>query len=346
MNDNFDIEKLVGRMQSGDEEAFTMMVKQYEKLVYYIAMKSLNDPADAKDVMQETFIEVKKSIQNLKDPKLFKAWLNRVVFSKVSRYYSKHREFAMDDSTSGQLYRIQEKRSYMVPEKAMQFRNNKELLDACILQLKPIYREVILLRYFEQLSLLEIAKVLAIPEGTVKSRINVAKKELKKTILELESKEQIHIDFESQSIEAILIAYFTESYASTLLPKAGILFSKKQAFKQRILANPIASLSICGAIGLGGITLGAAAYQHFAKPSESKQISQTINPVTAQAFPETTYGDMQIKTAKSAYTVLYQQLVESDTPYEETKLDELYKTLKSYGGHYASMAEYLYEIYR
>lgn len=347
--ENTTIEDLVLKMQSGDDEAFALMVKQYEKLVFYIAMKSLRDPADAKDVMQETFLEVRKSIKNLKDPKLFKAWLNRIVFSKISRFYSKHKEITIDENTSSKLYQMHENRNYMIPEKAMHFKSNKDLLDTCIHQLKPIYREVILLRYFEQMSLLEIAEVLDIPEGTVKSRINVAKKELKKLILLLEDKEQVHITFESQTIESVLMAYFLESYAATKLPAFTSYMLSKNFFKKAMASNPVATLTICGSIFIGSIGIGAAILQHSAtaKDTAVSEISHPVNDAIFPDFPETAYKDMQVKSARGAYTVLYKELIENENPkiIARKELQVLYSTLQSYGGHYATMAEMLMKKY-
>ena len=60
MNDSYEAEQLVLRVKSGDEAAFEEIVKKYERLVYYIALPKMENQADAADIVQETFIEVRK----------------------------------------------------------------------------------------------------------------------------------------------------------------------------------------------------------------------------------------------------------------------------------------------
>ena len=75
-------EELVLMLQNNDEEAFNLLYHRYVKLVYYIAYRICKNDADSQDIVQDTFLQVKRMIHNLKNPSLFKFWLNQIAISK------------------------------------------------------------------------------------------------------------------------------------------------------------------------------------------------------------------------------------------------------------------------
>ena len=73
-------EELVQMLQNDSEEAFNLLYQRYVKLVYYIAYRFCKNDADSQDIVQETFMQVKRMIRNINNPALFKFWLNQMSF--------------------------------------------------------------------------------------------------------------------------------------------------------------------------------------------------------------------------------------------------------------------------
>lgn len=345
MSELWDVEEIVIQAQQGDEAAFVQLVKKYERLVYYIAVQKMGNDMDAMDVVQETFIEVRKSIQHLKEPRFFKAWLNRIVFSKISRYYEKRKDRVMDERELHNIHKLQEQRTYMSPEKSMKYETNKDLLHACMRQLKPIYQDVLILQYFEEFSMQEIAETLHIPLGTVKSRISVAKKELRYLLEEMEKQEGITLDFNSVGLEAFLISAFATGYEQVITPP-GKTTVKGNKVLRNMQAHPFIATVVSGSVLMGsvaGVWGGYTMYQDMKKatPSPEQMVTQTSNANNSDPFPHITYQGEAVNSARKAYEILYDAAFTNRKQNNED-LQRIYQTLKDYGGSYATMAEYLY----
>lgn len=337
MKDGFHVEELVLRVQAGDEAAFEELVRKYEKLVYYIVLPKMETPADTSDIVQETFIEVRRSISKLKEPKYFKSWLNKVALSKIARYYEKQREHLLTHNEEQLLYGQKEQRIYMNPKQAFNYLCNQEILDDCMHQLKDIYQDVLRLQYFEGLSMAEIAQTLEIPEGTVKSRLNVAKKELRKIIESTLEKEQIYLNFDSVGLEALLAIYFAkkiaESAAITNVAVAAQKVKIKSIFKGKSFYHAAISASL-----VVGVVSGAYLFMDHSDTSNHNS-EQEETALRAPLFPELNYRGQLITNAREAYTAIYNSIFNGNSTDEE--YEALYQVLHDYGGEYASMALYL-----
>lgn len=335
MKDGFHVEELVLRVQAGDEAAFEELVRKYEKLVYYIALPKMETPADTSDIVQETFIEVRKSISQLKEPKYFKSWLNKVVLSKIARYYEKQHEHLLTHNEEQLLYGQKEQRIYMNPKQAFNYLCNQEILDNCIHQLKDIYQDVLRLQYFEGLSMAEIAQTLEIPEGTVKSRLNVAKKELRKIIESTLEKEQIYLNFDSVGLEALLAIYFAKCItgADTI---ANVAIGA-QKVKPKLKAKPLYHVAISASLIVG--IVGGAYLLMDSTDTSNHNSEQEETVLRAPLFPELNYRGQLITNAREAYTAIYNSIFNGNSTDKE--YEALYQALHDYGGEYARMALYL-----
>lgn len=185
-----------------NEEAFEALYRKYYKLVLFIANRECANESDAQDVLQETFIEIRKSIPRLKNPKYFRLWLYRVVNSKCMDLFRSHKFSIVDSDNEFIQNSIREDRREAIPDQQMKFTSDQDVLMALIDELPHRQRIVLMMYYLEQCSIKEIAKVLEIPEGTVKSRISTAKAALKAKIEKYEQKEQIKLSF--YSMDALL----------------------------------------------------------------------------------------------------------------------------------------------
>ncbi len=341
MKDIWDVEDIVLRIQAGDEAAFEELVKKYEKLVYYIALPKVQNQADASDIVQETFIEIKKSITKLKEPKYFKSWLNKIVLSKIARHYEKQKDCVLTQQEEQLLYAQREQRVYMNPQQMFNYQCNREILDRCMRQLKGIYQDVLILQFFEGFTMAEIADILEIPEGTVKSRLSVAKKDLRKIIEATLEAEEISLNFDSVGIEALLVLYFADRIVE--VEEASELTTSDQGgnnFKETVAKHPFISALLSATLAIGAI-VGVYQLTHTTGGDESsyRETESEDKQRSAPAFPQLIYRGTTITNAREAYTAIYESIMNHNSDAEDYR--RLYDTLSAYGGHYADMAAYL-----
>jgi RNA polymerase sigma-70 factor (ECF subfamily) len=165
--------ELIEQVRSGNEEAFARLVKHYTPYVYRTAFAFLHDEHESEDVAQEIFLKVYRSIQELQDILAFNAWIKRITTNSCLDRLRKQRPTPVPDH---QLNQIMGKNS----QKGEQLLEIKEAIS----QLIPEYREALILREWQGYDYQEIATLLSIPLGTVKSRIHGARVRLRKILSE------------------------------------------------------------------------------------------------------------------------------------------------------------------
>lgn len=165
----------VFQAQRGDEEAFGRLMDRYDrKLVYYL-MRFTASTEEALDIAQDVWISVFRGLRKLHNPGVFRAWLYRIAHAKVVSQIRKHvREEQVLESFSA------EQGQSLDDEEPIS--GNPELVSRALAVLSPEHREVLVLRFLEDMSLDEIAHALECRLGTVKSRLHYAKQALKQQI--------------------------------------------------------------------------------------------------------------------------------------------------------------------
>lgn len=161
---------LVLAAQNGNQQAFALIYQRYQKLLLRFAYKICSDQEIAQDAVQEAWIKSASSIRRLHDPRALKGWLYRMVrwkttdlIRQASRLQERTEEY--DDS------RYERELTSAVDE--------SEELTTAINRLPSLEKQMIHLFYLDELKIDEIAVVLDIPKGTVKSRLNRARKLLR-----------------------------------------------------------------------------------------------------------------------------------------------------------------------
>lgn len=159
---------------TGDKAAFSKLVWRYKDHIVNIAFGIVGDARDAEDIAQEAFLKAFLSINRLANSKAFYRWLVRITVNLSidkktanSLRWAKPLETALPLASSTQS-----------PEKIAEQREQQKLLLAALNRLTLEQRTVLILREFQDLSYEEIALILNIPLGTVKSRINAARSRL------------------------------------------------------------------------------------------------------------------------------------------------------------------------
>jgi len=172
--------KLVERCLSGDEAAWEDLVRTYSRRIYSISYRFTNSAANAQDITQEVFLRVFRSIKSFRRSEgTFAVWLTRLVRNLLIDHYRRTRADRLTESIEDRLSVLEECASVDSRTDALvSGREAGELVQAALQKLSPELRETVVLRDLEGLEYREIAEVLGIPEGTVKSRLNRGRAEL------------------------------------------------------------------------------------------------------------------------------------------------------------------------
>jgi RNA polymerase sigma-70 factor (ECF subfamily) len=174
---------LVADLKAGSEEAFGILIAQYHQPLYSLIARSLTDPADAADITQEVFIKVFRSIRGFHGESSLRTWLYRIAVHEASnqrRWWSRHKKQEMtidspvESSDSGDegisLAATLADRGDSPFECAAQA-EVKEQVETALRQVPEAFRTVVVLREIEGFAYDEIAEILNVNIGTVKSRL-------------------------------------------------------------------------------------------------------------------------------------------------------------------------------
>ncbi len=185
--------------QQGDNKAIDLLFREFNQKVYYTAMLTVKNEELAMDITQETFITVIKKINELETPEAFPSWLKKVCHSKCSDYYKK-KEVVHETtiSTDGDddydvFASIEDDDTDFIPDQALLKDDLKKIILDIINQLPEAQRTAIFMRYYEEMSVKEIAEIQAVSEGTVMSRLNYGRKAIAQAIEEYEKKNKIKL---------------------------------------------------------------------------------------------------------------------------------------------------------
>jgi RNA polymerase sigma-70 factor (ECF subfamily) len=170
--DSLQDDLLVLRCQQGDVAAFDRLVRRWQQPLLNYACRLTGDGAAAQDAVQETWLVVICGLVTLKDVTRFRAWLFRIASHKCQDYWRRNR-------CSRRFTNVLQKQSdaavVAVPPGAV-----RTDIDAAFRRLAPESRDVLALMYLEDFSVGEIADVLSLPVGTVKSRLFHARQQLRR----------------------------------------------------------------------------------------------------------------------------------------------------------------------
>jgi RNA polymerase sigma-70 factor (ECF subfamily) len=172
---------LVARCLRGDETAWEELVRLHTRRVYGLCYRFTGSAQEAQDLTQEVFLRVFRTVKTFRSAEgSFATWLARVTRNLLIDHYRRTRQERVTDSIEDQLPMLEEAGAAAPerPDHAVAGREASEILQATLQKLSPDLREAVILRDLEEMEYREIADVLAIPEGTVKSRINRGRAEL------------------------------------------------------------------------------------------------------------------------------------------------------------------------
>lgn len=185
-------ESFVAELKRGSEPAFGLLVAQYSRQVYSLIARSLRDPADAADVTQDVFVKVFRNISGFDGRSSLRTWIYQIALREASnqrRWWSRHKqqETAIDaviENQQGETFCLADA---LAADEASPYdcaaqSEMKQRLEAALRQLPEAFRTVVVLREIEGFGYEEIAEILDVNVGTVKSRLTRGRQALRKIL--------------------------------------------------------------------------------------------------------------------------------------------------------------------
>jgi RNA polymerase sigma-70 factor (ECF subfamily) len=177
-------QELLRRCLAGENSAWEGLLTGYTRKVYNLCYRFTGRIDEAEDLTQEVFIKIFQTLKSYDAAQgSFSTWLNRVARNHLVDHYRRTKKDRVTSSLDDDLATVEEKPSHeAAPLAQVESRERKEVLQAGLDRLSPDLREAVVLRDLHDLDYQEIAQVLGVPEGTVKSRINRGRLELARVL--------------------------------------------------------------------------------------------------------------------------------------------------------------------
>ncbi len=171
--------KLIEQIQSGSNEAFEDLYRLTSPKAYFVALQILKNEQDAEDILQETYIKVLEKIGEIDPSQSFMGWLYRVVSNKSKNLLKKRNVLAFESYEDETFEEIPDDGTEFSPEENLDQGETCREVMAAIDELSDEKRVCIIMKYFGEMTVSEIAESLEVPESTVKNRLYSARKDLK-----------------------------------------------------------------------------------------------------------------------------------------------------------------------
>lgn len=186
-------ERLLDRLRAQDLTAFEEMVAHFERPVYSLCFRILNDSEEARDAAQETFLKVYRGLNNFRGESGLKTWVYRIAINQAMNQQRWWRRRHRDETVSLDLSRKDSDTTLgnllpgtgSSPEQVAIANERERRILGALAEIKQEYRVALILREIEELSYEEIAETLTISIGTVKSRIARGREELRRRVKDL-----------------------------------------------------------------------------------------------------------------------------------------------------------------
>jgi RNA polymerase sigma-70 factor, ECF subfamily len=180
--------QLIDRCLSGDHEAFYELMRPYERAIYFAAMGVLDNPADAEEVAQEAVLKAFNNLSKFRREAKFSTWIiqiaineSRMKLRKDRRHLYESIEAEREDEEGD--YRPKDLADWRdIPSEALQRKELRDALKRAMTALAPKYREVLILRDVQHVSIAETANILGITESSVKTRLLRARLQMREAL--------------------------------------------------------------------------------------------------------------------------------------------------------------------
>lgn len=253
------IKKLVEAMSQGDHKAFEKLYEETSRTVYFICLSFLNNEQDAQDVMQEVYITAYNKILQLQDKEKFVPWINQIAVNRCKNQLLKNTPMPMDPEDYVQMP-VEPGEIFLPEDYIVDKEKRKIIMDIMRGSLSDIQYKTVILFYFNDLGINEIADIMECPPGTVSYRLSVARGKLKQGILNYEGANdyRLHASAGIPFLASILAAEATGLHVPNIFPSIMNILANGVAAGAGYAMSGVAEATV-GATGSAGATAGGVA---------------------------------------------------------------------------------------
>lgn len=167
---NVELAELLNRIAEGDKRAFATFYQAMELPIYRFIASKMNDPHEAADIQHDVFMEIWRAAGRFEGRSTVKTWVFGIAYRKTMDHFRKHKKMDLTDEIDDRVDDSPDAASCLAAAEEAAH------LKACLSELKPQMRSAVELAFFEDLSYPDIAEIVGVPEGTIKTRVYHAKK--------------------------------------------------------------------------------------------------------------------------------------------------------------------------
>ena len=186
---------LVSKAQSGDSDAVSELFGEFYNDLYYFALKTVRNDDLALDITQDAFVDIINNLGSLKEPAAFVSWAKQITYHQCTRHFKKKSDVLVDEDENGATIfdNLKEENAEFIPDEALDKDDFKKTILGILDTLPEDQRAAVMMYYFDEMSVREIASIQGVSEGTIKSRLNYARKAIKSSVEEYEKKNGIKL---------------------------------------------------------------------------------------------------------------------------------------------------------
>ena len=180
--------ELIQRVCRGEHEAFYELVRPYERAIYFAAKGVLDNPADAEEVAQETVLKAFNALRNFRFEAKFSTWIIQIAINEARMKFRKDRRHLYESLDAERQaeegdYRPRDLADWReIPSEDLQRKELRDALKRAMAALAPKYREVLIMRDVQHVSIAETARILGISEANVKTRLLRARLQMREAL--------------------------------------------------------------------------------------------------------------------------------------------------------------------
>ena len=266
------VAELVKLVLEGDKKAFEALYAETNQNAYFVALKITKNEQDALDILQESYIKSLENLSQLKEPENFVAWFKKIVANTAKNYIIKRRTALFKTDESEQMFteQLTEDDGEFIPEKSFDTKETRAMVTNIIDSLPEDRRLCVLMYYFDEMSVFEIAETLSVSVGTVKSHLFYSRKTIREKV-------------ESMSAKGVtVLGAASVPFFAWLLKKGTIAARLSESSAAAVLSTVEgASALLCGAVATGAAGAGAAAGGAASVGAVSGTAAKIIAGITA-----------------------------------------------------------------
>ena len=268
--------RLVKKAKNGDNNSIEQIYNACKDKIYYLCYRMVNNSDDAVDLTQDVFITVFSKLESLDKPENLFTWINTIAINKCKDFFKKKKELLINDDETDGVFEVEDLDEEFIPHSYIDNKAKREIILGVLENsLSDVQRAVVMLYYYEEKSIKEIAELLECSEGTVKSRLASSRRLLKMAIEEEEKK---GVKLHNVAYVPVLALLLQEDAKATTMPvdissdvlknvldginaskSPALLNSKADIVKKLVTAaknsSVVAKVLTIGAIGTIGVAL-------------------------------------------------------------------------------------------